>query len=376
MSLQTYREAFILNAGAPAFGEQQTNGLSAGQVTQYFSMTPRGGNPYVLGAFFNFVGVATATGAESPTAGTDQLDPFIGGGGTITVSAASGGAQRGQTLTRQFAEFIYAVVTNTSFTIAANTTFASASTSNYSVTLYVPIGGTAAVVQFQLPGAVTNIWSSGVTFSYTSITSYIVSSSWSGVVVFNEEKTASLGSGLQTVTNYVPQAISPDAVFMQGESSTTITQVYIQTVTGFVLVTSTATSVVELGAAAVAPVAGTTYTTGNGFVIMGNQQAFGIFQLTFASATTHFIGYLQCAGGQDVLSSPTPAPTAAPPATNQVGTVTPSGGVTWAGQGGSTPSPPGVSGPGSQVSTGGGRGIASPLGSGGTAGGIISRRST
>ena len=356
MSLEGYRQAYVLNAGNATFGEQVTTGLSAGSPTPWFSIKPIGGKSAALGAFFNFVATVTATGASTPTAGTDQLDPFIGGGGQVIVAAAPGGVQRGQTKTRQFAEFVYAVVTNYPFSIAANTTFASAGSSAYSVILYVPTGGVTAI-QFLLPGAITNIWATNVTISYTSITSYIVSGDWSGSVAFNEEKTASLGSGLQTVTNYVPQTIAPDAVFMQGESSSTITQVYVQTVNGFALVTSTATTVLQQGAGGIAAVAGTTYTTTAGFVIAGNRQVFQIFQLTFASATTHFIGYLQVAGGADTAPSVSAATTAGPPATKQSGTVTPAGQVAYAGAPGG----------------GGGGGVASVAG-GGSTGAIISRR--
>lgn len=356
MSLEGYRQAYVLNAGSATFSEQVTQGISAGSVTPWFSMKPMGGKSACLGAFFNFVGVATATGASTPVAGTDQLDPFIGNGGQVIVGAAPGGVQRGQTKTRQFAEFVYAVVTNYPFSIPANSTFASAGSSNYSVTLYVPTGGVSAV-QFLIPAAVTGVWATNVTFAYTSITSYIVSGDWSGAVAFNEEKTASLGSGLQTVTNYVPQTIAPDAIFMQGESATTITQCYIQTVNGFALVTSPVTSVLEAGAAGIAAIAGTTYTTSAGFVITGNQQAFQIFQLTFASATTHFIGYVQIAGGDTSAPTPSPAATAGPPAVKQSGTVSASGAVAYAGAPGG-----GASG-----------GVASVMG-GGSTGGIISRR--
>jgi hypothetical protein len=358
MSLEGFRQAYVLNAGTATFGEQVTTGISAGTPTPWFAIKPMGGKSAAIGAFFNFVGVATASGPATPVAGSDQLDPFIGGGGQVIVGVAAGGVQRGQTKTRQFAEFVYAVVTNYPFSIAANTTFASAGTSNYSVTLFVPTGGVTAI-QFMIPSGVTASWASAVTFAYTSITSYIVSADWSGAVAFNEEKTASLGSGLQTITNYVPQTISPDAVFMQGESSATITQVYIQTVNGFALITSTATAVLQAGAGGIAAVAGTTYTTTAGFVIAGNQQAFQIFQVTFASATTHFIGYVQIAGGADTAPSVSPAPTAGPPAVKQSGTVTAAGQVAYAGA------------PGGGSGSGGAAGV---LARGGSTGAIISRR--
>lgn len=361
MSLAKYRENYQLNAGNASFGEQQTNGLSAGQYTQYFSMTPRGGLPYVLGGFYKFVYVFTATGAETPVSGSDELDAILGGGGSVEVAPAAGGAARGKSLTRQFAEFVWAVATNTSFSVAANPTFASASTSTVTVYLYVPIGGPAAVVKFKLPGAITQCYASGVTVAYTSVTSYIVSTSWSGVVAFNEEKTASLGSGLQSILNYLPQTIAPDGIFMQGESSTTITFASITTSSGFVLMNSTDTDVAEQGAAAIAPVAGATYTTTAGFVVAGNQQAFATFQVQFASATTHFIGYLQAVGG-DETPNQSPATTSQPAATSQTGTATATGQVA------AKVSAGGSSGPGS---SGGGLSLGKTTGG---PGGIISKR--
>jgi hypothetical protein len=333
MSLYGYRDEFARVAGNASFGEQQTNGLAAGAYTQYFSLTPRQGKASVLGVFVKFVGTATATGAKTPASGTDSLDLFIGGGnitgggGDIEIAPAAGGTIINQTLTRQFAEFIWVASTNVSVSVAAAPTFASAAASTVTTYVYIPIGKAAAVLRMKLAGAITGVYSTNVTMAYTSVTTYIVSSNYTATAAWKEELTASLGSGLQSVLNYVPQTVSPDAIFMYNESSSTITFASITTIDGQVLCNSADTDVLELAAASFAAISGATYTTTAGFVIAGDQKAFSIFQLQFASATTHYIGYFQIAGGADVAPTATASPTSAPASANQTGQVTASGGV-------------------------------------------------
>jgi hypothetical protein len=327
MSLQAYRDEYARIAGSASYGEQQTNGLSAGQYTQYFSLTPKNGKANSFGVFVKFVGVLTASGAATPTAGTDNLDLYLGGGGDIELSPAAGAAMRAQAITRQFMEFLWVASTNVNVSVAAAPTFASAGTSTVTTYLYVPCGGNAGVLKAKLAGNITGVYSSNVTIAYTSVTTYILSSNFAGVAAFKEELTASLGTQLQSVLNYVPQTVSPDAIFLKGETSATITFLSMATIDGLVFINSADTDVLQLGAQAFAPISGVTYTTSAGFVICGDQKAFSQIQMTFASATTHNIGYFQMAGGSDVVPSPSASPTAAPAAVNQTGTVTASGQV-------------------------------------------------
>lgn len=326
MTIQVYRDAYSRDAGNIDFGEQQTSGLSAGTPTQWFNAAPKKlGKPACLGLWVKCIYVLTATGAESPVSGSDALDPIIGTGGRIDVSPGSGTAGRSQNLTRQFVEFAWAATTNTSFSVASLPTFASAGTSTVTVSFFIPTGG-VSTVRLTLPGALTASYSSGVTVSYTSITTQVVSTTFAGVCAFREEKSASIGSGMQSMLNYLPKDIAPDAAFMQGESSSTITQVLITGNSGWIL-SSTDTDALQSAAGTFAPIAGTTYTTTAGFVLTLDQQTFSGFQLYFASATTHYIGFLQVTGGGDTLDSLTPAPTAATPAVTKSGVTTPSGGV-------------------------------------------------
>jgi hypothetical protein len=325
-ALSAYREAFYAIAGGASFGEQQTQGLSAGQYSQYFSLTPRNGKKNVLGVFVKFVATLTATAAQTPVAGQDLLDLYLSGGGDIEISPAPGATMRAQTLTRPFAEFLWAASTNTAFTVGSPYTFTTSGTHSATCYVYIPVGGNAASLRIKLAGNITGVYAADVTISYTSIETDIVSSDYDGVAAFKEELTASLGSGLQSVLNYVPQTVSPDAVFMDAESSSTITAVNITTMDGAVLTNSSSTDVLQLAAAAFAPIAGVTYTTDNGFVIAADEKAFSIFQLTFASASTHYIGYFQIVGST-TPPNPTASPTSAPAAVNQTGSVTNSGGV-------------------------------------------------
>ena len=131
------------------------------------------------------------------------------------------------------------------------------------------------------------------------------------------------------------------------------------TLPGKTICDSTDTDVLQaVTAVQFAPVAGATYTTTNGFVFVGDQKSFQKFQVTFSSATTHYIAYLQVAGGEDTLPNKTPQATSAPASVSQTGVMTASGGVA-AGYG------PGGAGSGSP---------AAPSRSSGGRGGGISRR--
>lgn len=326
MTIQVYRDAYTRDAGNIDFGEQQTSGLSAGGPTQWFNAAPKKGKSACMGLWVKCIYVLTASAAQSPVSGSDALDPILGTGAHIDVSPGSGTSGRSQNLTRQFIEFAWAATTNTSFSVASLPTFASAGTSTVTVSFFVPTGG-ISTVRITLPGALTASYSADVTVSYTSITTQIVSTNFAGVCAFREEKSASIGSGMQSMLNYLPKDIAPDVSFMQGESSSTISQVLITSATSNWILSSTDTDALESAAASYAPIAGATYTTTAGFVLALDQQTFSGYQLYFASATTHYIGFLQVTGGGDVLESLTPAATAATPAVTKSGAVTPSGGV-------------------------------------------------
>lgn len=329
MTIHAFRDAFADIAGAQQYGEQQTQGLTGGQYTQPFSLTPRSGKKAVLGVWLKFKATLTATGAESPVAGSDALDLFLNqtGGAVVEVSPAQGTSSRAKSLTRQFAEFMWAWSTNTSFSVAAAPTFSSASTAVVTVNAFFPIGGPAAVIKVKLPASITAVYATGVTVVYNSITSYIVSSDYTAICAYNEEFTASLGSGYQSIANYTPKTVSPDAIFMEAETSTTITQVNITTIDSLVLVNTTDTDTLQAGAQQIAPIAGATYTTTAGFVIVGNRKSFATFEVNFASATTHYVGYAQISGGDSTPPNPSPQPTQATPAVSQVGQQTASGQV-------------------------------------------------
>lgn len=340
MSLITYRDAYTRDAGNISFGEQYSSAsLTAGQYTPWFNLTPKNGKPFVLGVIMKANLTLTATGASTPAAGSDVLDLLIAqaAGGEQDVAPSGGAASRSQSITRQFAEFLYAALTNTSFSIASCPTFASAGTSTVTVNWFVPVGGAAAAYRFKLASGITGVYSSGVTVAYNYITSEIVSSTFSGVVAFREEKTPSLGSGYQSIMTYLPKDVAPDAAFMDAETSSTITQIQVTTTAGGMIVNSADTDALQLGAAAFAPIAGTTYTTTAGFVLTLDGSTFTQFSVNFASATTHYIGFVQCQGGDTSLPNITPQPTQATPAVTKTGSVTAGGGVSAAPAAGGAP---------------------------------------
>ncbi len=333
MSIQAFRDAYSRDAGNIDFGEMHAAGdLAAGQVTPWYNLTPKKG-PNVLGTIVKCIYVLTATGAEAPVAGSDALDPILNGsdGGQLDMGASPGTAGRSQALTRPFVEFVYAAVTNTAFTIAALPTFSGAGAATVTVSFFVPLGGTAGAFRVRLPAAITHSYAAGVTVAYTSITTQIVSTTFTGVVAFRQEKTPSLGAGMQSILTYLPKDIAPDAGFMDGESSATITQVLATNIDMTQALASTDTDALQLGAAAFAPISGATYTTTAGFVMTLSQKTFATFQMQFASATTHYIGFLECTGGETAIPNLSPQPTQATPAVSQVGSVTASGNVAASG---------------------------------------------
>lgn len=358
MTLGGFRQAFALNDAANAsFIDNQTSGLSAGGYTQPFEIVPFK-KPRCLGAIFKVAATLTSTAPETPVTGSDALDLVLSGGGDIEVSAETGGQLRCQSITRAFAEFIWAVTTNQALGVAANHTFASASTFSVTIYLFVPLGMDAASVKLKLAGNITAAYTTGVTIVYTSVKCYVVSTNYTGTVAFMQENTASLATNAVNMMSYIPKTVAPDAIFMDGETSTTITQATLVTVSGMVLLQTTDTDINQQSwaAGAIADISGQTYTTTAGFVIAGNGEAFRTFQLWFSSATTHYIGYLQIQGGEPTASTPTAQPTQATPAVSLQGAVTPSGGVRAVSPGGS------------------GAGTGLKIGTGGSAGQIISHR--
>jgi len=330
MTVFAYRDVYSREAGNQPFGQQYTaSSLSAGQYTPYFKAKGRGGKKNCLGLMMKGIYVLTAGAAQAPVAGSDALDPLLGGAGLgqLELAPATGTAGRASALTRQFVEFLYAYCTNTSFTIAALPTFASAGTATITVSWFVPVGGEGAVMRLKLPAAITAFYAANVTVAYTSLTSYIVSSNFTGRVAWREEKTASLGTSFQSIMDNLPKDIAPNVVFMQGESSATITQIAITTIDGQLLVDTVDTDTLEVGAAGIAPIAGATYTTTAGFVIACNQQTFDSFRCAFASATTHFVGFVEVTGGAEQASNESPSTTQASPAVEKVGRVTSSGDI-------------------------------------------------
>lgn len=330
MSLQGFQEFFRRDAGQTSFVHKQTSGLTAATYTDDVGLLPLNGKKSVLGCVVKVVYVLTSTnvGSYAPIAGTDVLDPILSNGGSVEIAPTSGAMPRAKTLTRKFLEFIWAVTTNTSFSVAALPTFASASAITETVSFFVPVGGPAANIRILLAGSLAASYTTGVTISFTSVETQVISSNFTGVAAFNETLTASLGSGLQDVLTYAPKNIAPDVVFMQGESSTTITQCYITEQSGYIMIQSTSTDALQtIGGAQIAPIAGATFTTTAGFVIPANGKVFSTFQVTFLNATTHNIGFLAVQGGEVSAPNSQPQSTAAPNAADMVGQPGPGGTV-------------------------------------------------
>lgn len=304
--LEAYRAEFARQAGKPIFIEQQTSGLSAGQYSQWFDLTPIT-KKNVLAAKVKFT--YTLSGSPVVVSNTDILDVLLG---QVQVAASARTAPRSQTITRKFMEDIEQAVfdTNYSYPRAAP----SATTGTYSASFYVPIGGPAAALRLLLASA-TNAYSAG-TVVIDSVTVYVIEGDGEQVFAFKENNTPSLGTSLQSLARYLPDDIAADLVIMEGDASSDISQIYVVDQTGRVIVTSTDLDVVTDGALALTPRTGALGSGSTAF--LAQKSVFRIFQMAFAASGVHDIGVLEVSGPAQAPQN-SPQTTPSEPATKDVG---------------------------------------------------------
>ncbi len=310
-TIQAYRDEFKQQAAKPVFKSQQTTGLSFGQYTQWFDLTPTT-QPYTLAGYFKFNW--SDTGTMTPVSGADQLDAVIA---QVEVAPSSGVGPRSKAITRKGMEDIEQVTFDVNFSYPRAAV--SATTGTFTPFLYVPIGGQAAAVRFLLASS-TAAFSAG-TVSINSVTAYAVEGANDTVVSFNEQNTPSLGSGLQDMNAYVSKNIAPDLILLEGETTSTVTQVIITGQDNSVVVAATDIDAVSNGAIAFSPITG---AAKNGLSLATQQVVPNIFQVNFTSATTHDILEIQYKGGT-VNSPQVSQTTPAPPASSMTGVVNPAG---------------------------------------------------
>ena len=304
--IEAYRTEFARQAGKPVFIEQQTSGLTAGQYSQWFDLTPLT-KKNVLAAKVKFS--YTVSGTPAVVAGADILDVLLG---QVQVAASSRTAPRTQTITRKFSEDVEQAALDTNYGYPRAAPSATAGT--YTASFYVPIGGPAASLRILLASA-TNAYSAG-TVVINNITVYVVEGDAEQVFAYKENNTPSLGTSLQSLARYLPDDIAPDIVIMEGDAASNITQIYAVDANGRILVTSTDLDVVTDGALALTPRTG---KLGSGSVAFLAQKAvLRIFQVAFAAAGTHDIGVLEISGPSSVAPN-TAQTTVGTPATKDVG---------------------------------------------------------
>ena len=304
-SLSAYRDEFAIQAAKPVFKDQQTTGLSFNQFTQWFDVAPLT-RPNVLAAYFKFS--YTTSGTITTVSGADQLDAVIQ---QVQVSPAKGLGARSQAITRKGMEDIEQVTFNVNYGYPRTAVTTAGGT--FTPFLYVPVGGEAGAIRFQMASGTAAY--SGGTVALNSVTCYVIEGDSDLVVTFNEQNTPSLGSGLQNMRPYLRDDIAPDIVIMEGEDTSTVTFLNMADQNGRLLIAAADVDAAANGAAAFAPIVG---APKNGLGLVTQEAVPTIFQATFASATTHDILEVQYYGPPQAVSQPTQV-TPATPAHQSVG---------------------------------------------------------
>jgi hypothetical protein len=310
-TIKAFRDEFGQQAAKPVFKSQQTTGLSFGQYTQWFDMTPTT-KPYTLAGYFKFNW--NVSGTITTVAGTDVLDAVIQ---QVEVAPSSGMAPRSKSITRKGMEDIEQVTFDTSYGYPRTAT--PTTTTTVTPFLYVPIGGEAAAVRFLLASS-TAAFSSG-TVSINSVTAYAVEGDNGTVVSFNEQNTPSLGSSLQDMSPYISKNITPDLIILEGETTSTVSQVFMAGQDNRIIIAATDIDAASNGAIALSPITG---AAKNGLGLASQQVYPNIFQVNFTTATTHDVLEIQWAGStQNEPQHPQTTP--APPASQNTGTTNAAG---------------------------------------------------
>jgi hypothetical protein len=320
--LEAYRVEFARQAAKPVFIDQQTTGLTFGQYSQWFDLVPQT-KPNVLATYVKFTWTVPAGGLTAQT-NAQNLDVLLG---QVQIAPSARVMPRSQTITRSFMSNVEQLTFDTNF-YGANTYPRAAPTAaagTYSAGLYIPVGGPAAALRFLLPSS-TNAYTSGTGLVLNSITVYAIEGGNDAVIVYKENNTPSLGTLIQSVKNYIPDDIAPDAMVFVGDTSAAVTQLFLVDQNGQMLVAATDVDAVANGMVALTPRTGalgsqSTTVGGSAVINLGVTLQGGVLkvaQAAFASATTHDIGVIQFAGAPDVPEN-TPQETVAPPAVAQTG---------------------------------------------------------
>lgn len=304
--LEAYRVEFARQAGKPVFLEQQTTGISFGQYSQWFDLVPQT-KKNVLAAYVKFT--YTVAGTPSAQAGADKLDIILG---QVQVASTPRAMPRTQTITRKFFEDVEQVSFDTNYGYPRAAPQTSAGT--YSAFFYVPVGGPAAALRLLLPSSTNAYTTAAVTIN--SITVYAIEGDNDTVISFKENNTPSLGTSIQSVRGFLPDDIAPDVLIFQGDTSATITQLFLVDQTNTIVVAATDTDAASNGLLAITPRTGALGTTDFGVTLQG--AVLKVAQAAFASATTHDIGVIQYAGSGDVPAN-SPQTTPSPPAVSDTG---------------------------------------------------------
>lgn len=306
--IEAYRTAFASAAATPDFVAQQTTGLSFGQWSQWFPLTVGRGKSSVLAAYCKFSYTVSGT-TITPVTGADVLDVVIQG---VQVADQAGGKIRSDAITRKGMEDVEQAAFDTSYGYPRSAPSPTAGT--YTAFLYVPIGGPAASIRFQMASSTAG-YSAG-TVVLNSVTVYKILGDNDTVVAFHEQNTPSLGSGLQDMHAYLSPSLAPSLIVLVTDTSSGITLVNLAGQKGNLLVTAADIDAVSNGAIAYTPRTG---ALAQGVALAADETVPSVFQVQFGSAETHDLLEIQFGGSQVTNPPPHPETTPASPAVDTVG---------------------------------------------------------
>jgi hypothetical protein len=321
-----FRDAVLEDVGAAVVspsGTQSAVGQNA--RTQWFQLVPRIEGEYVEAALVTIqTSVTTGTTTYASVANAVQLDAQLL---QIFVAPQANTAPRSYTSSRLACQEVERLAfamddTSISYPGTAVATIASVTTVTLTNSLLIPIGGQGAAIAFQSGSIAAAYTGSGATIAST-FTVRAVSGLNPSVVTFKDDFTSSLTSGAAVdITTYLNDAnLSANWLDFVGCSTSTLAGLSITGADGSFLVDfNDAQSSIAGGSIAQLQ----KYMGKSNFLsasTLFNLRRQGIWKAVanLAAAGALEILRMEISGGPSVGNAAPPAPTAAPPASNQTG---------------------------------------------------------
>jgi hypothetical protein len=325
--LSAYRDAVLEDIGAAVVSPsgQQVN-VGPSQRTQWFQLVPRVPGEYVEAAYVTIVtSVTTGATTYASVAGAVQLDAQLL---QIFVAPQANSAPRSYTSSRLASQEVERLVfamddASISYPGTAVATIASVTTVTLTNSLLVPVGGQGAAIAFQT-GAIGAAYTGSSATLVSTFTVRTVSGLNPTVITFKDDFTNSLASAAAVdITTYLNDAnLSAQWLDFVGCTTATLQGLSISGADGSFLV--------DFNSGAESYTAGGSIPQLQKYIGKSNylsaSTAFylrrqGVWKASanLAAAGALEVLRIEADGGPEVGQSAAPAPTAAPPASQQTG---------------------------------------------------------